>query len=199
MAALNSTNLASPGSHGQVERFCAHCNKPASDYCRGCSEVIDEQTIPLKTFYCNAGCQKAGWADHKTFCNNLRRKKQLHRAAHLLQAAFYGYRMRIFDISVAKIEKKGYKLHVWEGPYSGLQCLASFPNHLVPDEKDKEALLSHLTCNDALAWMYQLERQLLDGKVAQKIPVKDRAAEMLSPRNLLPNRRSMGNFKKPSP
>ena len=199
MAVLDSANLASPGSQGQVEHFCAHCNKPASDYCRGCSEAVDEHTIPRKTFYCNAECQKAGWVDHKTLCNNLRRQKQLHRAAHLLQAVFYDYRMRIFDISVAKIEKKGHKLHVWEGPYSDMQCLVPFPNHLVLDEKDKEALLSHLTCNDTLAWMYELERQLLDGIMSPKIPVNDRVANMFPRRNLLPNRRSMGKIKKPSP
>ena len=199
MAASSSTNLASPESHGQVEQFCAHCNKPASDYCRGCSEAIDERTIPLKTFYCNTECQKAGWAAHKILCNLIRRQKQLHRAAYLLQAAFYNYRMRIFDISIAKIERKGQKLHVWEGPYGELQCLATFPTHLITDEKDKEALLSHLTCNDTLAWMYELERQLLDGKVTQTIPIKDRAANLFPPRNLLPSPRSMRSFEEPLP
>ena len=122
-----------------------------------------------KTFYCNTDCQKAGWAIHKTLCNHLRRQKRLYRAARLIQDAFYTYRRRMYDVSIARIERKGSAIHVWEGPYGLTQCLVPFPNHLILGKEEEESLLSYLTCSDALTCMYDLKRQLLDGMLAWKL------------------------------
>jgi len=74
----------------------------------------------------------------------------------------------VFDISIAKIEREENALHVFEGRYTPTQCLASFPNHMVSGKEEKEAVLSLLTCDDALAWMHNLIRQLFEGMAARK-------------------------------
>jgi len=159
----NTQNQAPQGGDMQPEQLCAHCQKPASQYCRACFEATTELVPPKKTFYCNAECQKAGWAAHTTACTLTRRRCQLYRAAEVLQATFYLQRERVFDVSIAKIEREENTLHIWEGDYTNTQYLTPFPYHLVVGKEEKEAVLSMLTCDDALAWMHDLIGRLLDG------------------------------------
>lgn len=53
--------------------------------------------------------------------------------------------------------------------------LDPFPEHLLQSEDEKQALLTHLACSDAMTYMYELGRKLLDGKKIKwflvKVPV----------------------------
>ena len=115
-----------------------------------------EQVTPPKTYYCSTERQKAHRPTHKQYCDLMKRQKQLHRAAHFLQAALYVYRERTFDVSIEKVERRENEVHVWEGEYGPTQSLIAFPNHLA-------ALLAMLTCNDQLIDMGNLICLLLGG------------------------------------
>lgn len=148
---------------------CAKCQKSASTRCQGCLGGIDKDEQRIDTYYCGVECQKAHWPIHKSLCKHRKARKQLYRAGQLARDAFYAYRERTFDLLVKKVEKRGNKIHVWEGWYAPGQGFAKFPVAMVPDQADKKALLTHLACSDANAYMYNLIRESLEGQSARTL------------------------------
>jgi hypothetical protein len=81
-----------------------------------------------------------------------------------VQAAFYAYKERVFDLFVAKVEKRGDDIYVWEGQPKLGQILAKFPAELLPDMKDKQTMLTYLSCVDATGYMHNLVKKSLEGQ-----------------------------------
>jgi hypothetical protein len=60
-------------------------------------------------------------------------------------------------------------MYLHGGPYytsleSQFDILAKFPSDLCENEKDKQAILVYLACNEASAWMYEMIRYFLSGE-----------------------------------
>lgn len=91
----------------------------------------------------------------------------LYRAGKILQDIFYSYREMVYDKYIVKIEEKNGTLYLREGQYpdikSALDVIFPFPKDLVTTEEDKKAVLVHLACSDAVAWMHDLVEYFLKG------------------------------------
>ncbi|KAL3419625.1 set domain-containing protein 5 [Phlyctema vagabunda] len=143
---------------------CASCKKPAGLICSGCKDIPGPAYD--KTCYCSIDCQKAHWHTHKRPCKGLRNRKALYRAGKILQEMFYMYRELLFDKSITKVTKEGDTIHVYEGQYpvdikSDMEAIFPFPSDVFTNDLDKKAILTHLACFDAVAWMHEPIKHML--------------------------------------
>ena len=154
--------VATSVSH-HYQQQCAHCCKPATQTCKGCTGAPDiGDGTSLKTFYCNATCQKAHWREHELACSRLSDRKQLYRAGEILQKVFYGYREVVFEKLIDKVEREGLNLHCYEGQYEW-RILVPFPATLFPNQRDREAILTYRACNDAFAFLHTMIKAFFKG------------------------------------
>ncbi|KAJ8067308.1 hypothetical protein OCU04_004663 [Sclerotinia nivalis] len=145
---------------------CAQCQAPTQKKCAGCSSQLDDETQAF-TYYCNQSCQAKYWKSHMSSCKAHQARKRLYRAGDTLQEIFYRYRHAMFDKKIVKIERKNGKLYIHEGEYpdmtSNLDILHDFPEKLVQNKEDKQAILTFLAAFDAIAWMKDATELLLKG------------------------------------
>lgn len=157
-----------------AEIKCAACNNiNATKVCKACIATPDLNGKPLKTYYCDAKCQKSHWEDHKAACKAHQQRKALYRAGEIAQSVFYMYRRLVFDKKLKAVQFNGDDIVIYDdfyedgneiGPARALDtCLVPFPDHLFRQERDKQAVLVFLTCTDALAYMYPLIALMLKG------------------------------------
>ena len=146
---------------------CAHCEKTTRQYCTLCSEGADIDGNLLQTFYCSKECLHADRENHKGMCKQVRARCRLYRGGELLQEAFYTYREMASDIPIHDVKIAKGKLHIYERVYDAAVKaegpLYAFPNNLVPDQRNKKALLTFLACTDALKHMFTLTAKVLKG------------------------------------
>ncbi|KAH7317881.1 hypothetical protein BKA65DRAFT_570420 [Rhexocercosporidium sp. MPI-PUGE-AT-0058] len=148
---------------------CAHCSRATNRSCTGCkdSPVLRSGEVPV--FYCSKPCQVSHWRIHKRTCKSLQALKLLYRTADVLQEIFYIYREHVFDKNIAKIEQKDGKLYIHDKDLRAdvktvqgeTDRIVSFPHEMCNTDEDKKAVLVHLTCSDAIAWMHDLVKYLL--------------------------------------
>jgi hypothetical protein len=116
-------------------------------------------------------CQTADWKAHKTTCRRLKTRKSFYRAGELLQEVFYLYREKLFDKLIDRIEHRDGKMYIHEGRYSQLLTeydrLVPFPTSLCQDSQDKKALLAHISCDDAVAWLGDITKHILEGNLTR--------------------------------
>ena len=156
-------SVATSFSHSDQQQ-CAHCCKVATQICKGCAGAPDiGDGMSLKTFYCNTTCQKAHWSKHRPTCNRLSVRKKLYRAGGILQEIFYAYREITFDKMFRKIERQGKDLYMYEVEYDW-QIPVPFPSALISSENERRAVLAYRSCDDALAYMYEIIKVLLKGE-----------------------------------
>ena len=124
-------------------------------------------TTSLPQYYCSSECQKADWNNHLPLCRTLRNRKALYNAGNILQEIFYQYREKVFDKVVAKIEKQGGKLLIFEGLYqpstTEWDTLEQFPVELCQDKEDKKTILVYDAGDDAVGWMQDTIEYTLSG------------------------------------
>lgn len=150
------------------ETTCTVCGKASTTRCGGCLEGVDHHGQPSPTYYCGKDCQKAHWTEHKNECKLANARKVLYRGGELLQKAYYAFREEAFDLLLCEVRKEGRHLHVYEGVWEDRRVLVRYPHHLVSDPIDKQALLSHRACTDAVAHTYQLSRKIFEGITTNK-------------------------------
>ena len=132
--------------------------------CGACSRSLNAEGAEAKpTRYCSPNCQKKNWSSHKISCKESQARKVLYRAADTAQALFYVWREIVFDILIAKVEKKGKELVLYEGVYGASDCFVPFPDSLIPDENDKKAVLAYLACGDAYGYLDVVLKLMLGG------------------------------------
>lgn len=125
----------------------------------------------METYYCSKECQKEHYENHKMVCRTLRARKSLFRAGDLLQKMFYNFRYTVFDKSIVKIIRKvndGKRSYfLYEGNYPDIvhphNILVPFPDHLVQDMEEKNAVLCMMACTDAMAFFYRVVEYVLQG------------------------------------
>ena len=84
--------------------------------------------------------------------------------------AFYVFREKVYDQKIERVEKKGNSLFLYEGYYEDDRVILPFPHHLLPNEPDKQAALTFLTCSDAIGYLHELFRTMLKGQsVSQSV------------------------------
>ncbi|KAK5124852.1 hypothetical protein LTR85_001042 [Meristemomyces frigidus] len=142
---------------------CAACGKPASTRCAGCIEGLDQNGQLSLTYYCNKDCQRAHWPKHKNDCKLANARKVLYRGGEFLMTVWMAFREEAFDLCLGQAHKEGEELHVFEGKWNGPQVLVRYQQHLASDPLDKEALLSHRACTDAVANIHGLILKIFAG------------------------------------
>ncbi|TVY60736.1 hypothetical protein LSUE1_G007922 [Lachnellula suecica] len=103
-------------------------------------------------------------------------RKQLYRAGEILQELVYVHREKNFDMILTKVEKKpegGDTMYIHETDYAKKRksgkitalgdLVYPFPSDLIPDLRDKQAVLAHLACDDAVGWMHDVVQYFLGG------------------------------------
>ena len=134
--------------------------------CNGCADApILSTEQPSNTFYCSTSCQKADWEIHKKICKLSSARKRLYRAGDIVQRIFYLYREHAFEKLITKVEKVDDTLYLYEGVDYGGQILVPFPHRLFSCEENKLAALTYSACDDAVAFMRDIVRLILQGKL----------------------------------
>lgn len=145
-----------------------HDDVPSMTNCKTCGQTatlrcnhVEVDGIASATHYCSKACQAADWATHKAECKSSKYRKQLYAAGRLLQQVFYVFREESFEQSYKKVEKDADgRIHVYHYYLDPEKFLFRFPNHIDLSLQDKQALLSHVACEEIM----QVSR-LLDGMI----------------------------------
>lgn len=147
-----NTTTASPTRESQN---CGQCGKEATPRCGRCASVV----------YCNSDCQKANWMTHKKTCGT---GKILQHAAEIYKMAWLAYREQTLDIDIVKVEDRGNRLllHLrhagWKHSIGGF--FFEFPATQIRNDEDKEALLTSMMCEDALAYLHEFFAKMVQGE-----------------------------------
>lgn len=80
--------------------------------------------------------------------------------------AFYAYREKTFNILIERVEKNGKDLVIHEAWYDEtIDTYFPLPHHLLPDERDKQAVLTFLACGDAVGYIHEMLKVMLNGPI----------------------------------
>ena len=89
-------------------------------------------------------------------------RKILYRAAEVAQEMFYLYREITFDKLISKVVRNNNEIIIHEGEYDS--CLVPFPTALFPDKREKNTILTHLSCGDAYGYLDVILKTMLGGE-----------------------------------
>ena len=133
--------------------------------CGGCKLCLSYAVTPklMTSFYCSKSCQAAAWLDHKSFCKASSTRRSLYRAADTIQSTFLIYREIVFEKLFSKIEESNGLLLLTESQYAHDDVFVPCPEALVKTKLDRQVILTHLTCNDALGWVHEFIKDMLEG------------------------------------
>lgn len=165
-------DIKTPTDQPNIKNKCTNCGHfDAKSFCAGCHQAPNTDGTPhVSVSYCTKECQKAHWPSHRTECKNLQARKALFRAAWLLQKIYYTVRRESYDSCVVSVEEVDGELLVHEGNYSLEPTkredgfYRDFPDGIFENERDADACLSLLYCNDSLSHMYVVTDWLLKGR-----------------------------------
>lgn len=110
---------------------------------------------------------------HKSICKASQERQILYRAGESAQLAFYTYREVVFDKKITRVESDGKNMILHEGYYD-TDLLIPFPTELFPCLADKQAILSFLSCSDAVGYMHEIIKAMLTGEYHFKACISDK-------------------------
>lgn len=150
---------------------CASCGKVGRLVCVGCikAPAYLDDTAPA-TYYCDAACQKAHWAEHKDRCKLLQRRKMLHRAAKVIQDLYYILLRKSFRHSVEKVDRVDENtifVHTATPDVRGKNSILPDPRpgSLSSNRADELAALTMNGCGNSVAMMGPSIQIMLKGKL----------------------------------
>ena len=151
-----NTNAAKNGAHDSDK--CRSCGEFAQLSCIGCKGLPAARgNDTVQTRYCSKECQKEHWRTHRKDCKAAQGRRLLYRSASLVKALFYVYAEITFTWAYFRsVERHGpYRVVYLEEERSNIRNTMLVPfstvTELVSDRKEQEAILSHLSCNEAVA------------------------------------------------
>ncbi|KAL8921793.1 MAG: hypothetical protein Q9208_005550 [Pyrenodesmia sp. 3 TL-2023] len=160
-----------------MANMCASCGENGHLVCNGCARAPAylEDTAPA-TYYCDAGCQKAHWAQHKERCKLLQRRTMLHRAAKVIQDLYYIVLRKSFRHSVEKVDRVDENtmfVHT-TNPDCGVHGKNSIlpdprPGSLSSNRADELAALTMNGCGNSVATMGPSVQIMLQGELASTL------------------------------
>lgn len=134
---------------------CATCGGSTNDKC----------CAVCRTGYCSKECQVRQRLTHKKFCKDIQLENVLKRTTELVQQSYFKFREDTWNPDIIKVELQGNDIVMYDNAESNDKVLyRSFPNHMVTDPHLKAAVLFVNTCNQPLVHIYQLLKQLTQGK-----------------------------------
>ena len=143
---------------------CAAYGKAANTACTGCLEGVTASGGSAKTYYCSRQCQKIHWTTHKAACKLSNDRKQVFRAADLLQGLFYMLRKHTFDINLTAAIKQEAQLHIQEIDEPTDWPLCRFPEELFASDNVAHAALAWNTCECAVGWLSKVVKEAFKGE-----------------------------------
>lgn len=154
---------------------CASCGKVGHLICNGCAKApayLDD-AAPA-TYYCDAGCQKAHWAQHKERCKLLQRRKMLHRAAKVIQDLYYIVLRKSFRHPIEKVDRVDEHtifVHRATPDLDGKNSILPDPRpgSLSSNWEDELAALTMNGCGNSVATMGPSIQIMLKGELASII------------------------------
>ncbi|OQO11171.1 hypothetical protein B0A48_05427 [Cryoendolithus antarcticus] len=142
--------------------LCQLCAKPARSRCGGCTEGLTVEGEMCMTSYCSPACQKEDWPTHKIECKSKNLRKQLHRAADVLQRAFYVVARATWDYSEVRAERGSdghLRMHIKSEP---VHKFVGYPN-LGLTGLDEKAVLAHGNAMAQVTKMAAMVQQAFKG------------------------------------
>lgn len=140
---------------------CVKCNKAASLWCAGSCSYSEERGAAELTRYCSKDCQQEDWPEHKNSCLEVGRVNQVYRVSRAVQALYYAFRENTFERNIDRIAIEQHRIRIWEKTRE--KVIVPFPSDLILDARDREAVLSCLSCDSAVVWMQRIFSKLLEG------------------------------------
>ncbi|KAK4692435.1 hypothetical protein P7C71_g4767, partial [Lecanoromycetidae sp. Uapishka_2] len=147
---------------GSIPHSCVKCGGAATSVCKGCKSMPDGAGGTINIYYCGGACQKAHWSTHKAQCKLAQIRQALYRAGDLAKAMFQMMRKVTWKTKFSKMEKAS-NLWIMHHPakYTGKSFMLPFQSVMFPEKQDEEAILSWLSCADAVDHMHYFVKFLL--------------------------------------
>ena len=163
-----------PPKHSSSEVCrCSRCGKAATLVCGGCKDLpAGRGNETTKTWYCSGTCQKEDWKLHKESCTMAKSRQLLYRAASIAKGLFYVHQENTFTWGFfRKIERHGRYcvLFIDQEKSENRKCLLvpfSTVVNATSDLQEQEAILTHLSCNDAVAHFGPYLIEMLKGNIS---------------------------------
>ena len=157
--------MATSAIRSEALHKCAHCQQNAMKSCRACAgspnDLSDKAT---NIWYCDTECQKGHRAAHKANCKTRQHRRIIYRAGETAQQLFYVYRKLVFEKLIVKMERMADEVLLYEEKYEDTYPFVQFPATLFTNEKEKQAVLAYLACDDALIYMHRALEAMLEGE-----------------------------------
>ncbi|KAK3384023.1 hypothetical protein B0T24DRAFT_567122 [Lasiosphaeria ovina] len=130
--------------------ICGNCgDSGATKKCLGCVITFGNH-ISFSTVYCNQGCQKAHWNQHRSDCRAL---KRLHISMSIFQPIFEHHVGSVYDTKIEKISEDNGVIHAkaqdgWDksAAYQGKHIVTKFRHGLAPSKDAGTAVLMNGNC-----------------------------------------------------
>ncbi|KAK6433483.1 hypothetical protein LTR95_010340 [Oleoguttula sp. CCFEE 5521] len=145
--------------------LCQLCAKPAHSRCGGCSEGLTNDCDVCVTSYCSKACQQADWPTHKPECKSKNLRKQLYRAADVLQSAFYVVAKATWDYAEVQAERGSdgqRRMHIKSEP---VHRFVGYPGFDLTG-LEEQAVLAHGNAMAQVTKMASMVQQVFKGTVA---------------------------------
>lgn len=160
-----------------IQGLCAKCGTETTNRCSGCQNALRYTTNPAEfnskpdshsTFFCSPGCQRAIWPSHKAECKTLQARKELLRAAELLQGIMLKIRrhatmVQFNDINVEKVNGVTKVVLQSAGHHpSDRRMLKEYPD--LPKDMDEglvKGLWLHCACLASKLYLFRFAKELL--------------------------------------
>lgn len=105
---------------------------------------------------------------HSSICEELELERAIVRTADTIRKAYFAFREPLFERVIVKVEERDHKLVLHQENADISRTPGRFvnlPRHLIQNEGIAEAILCFLVGREPLAYLLDLIRYLMDGKV----------------------------------
>ena len=159
-------NEAKESQSSTPKRPCHVCKTKTEKTCERCKYALQEISKEhMVTHYCGKKCADHDWQRHKRECRRATRRRQLYRAAALIQSLFYETRSAAFDVNIEKVKtdphSKGRHI-VWKDREDS-ELTYAFPGSVSTKKHPGRSLLSWSASRIAVSRFYEMLNTCIQG------------------------------------